>query len=236
MQIAFKQLVVGYKQGILQPADVLLEGAGLSCLLGLNGMGKTTLLRTITGLQQPISGAVTINTSNVHLLQNAERARLVSVILTGKPFIYNMSVIEVLALGRYPHIGLLAQLGDKDKEVISAVLQQLQIQHLENKKVDELSDGELQLIMMARALCQQTPLIVMDEPTAFLDIKNRKLLFQLLAEVSIKEQKRVVLSTHELDMALRYAHDLLVIDEKRNLIHFTNSPMSKEIVEKALGI
>jgi iron complex transport system ATP-binding protein len=236
MEIAFKTLIVGYQRGILHAINLELSGAGLTCIVGLNGMGKTTLLRTLAALEHPVSGTVEIDNKNIHALNHGERSKLVSVILTGKPFIYNMSVMDVLALGRYPHLGLLANLQEADLQIMKKVLEQLNIAHLAQKQIDQVSDGELQLILVARALCQQTPCIIMDEPTAFLDIKNRKLLFQIMRDICESQNKRVLLSTHELDMALQYAHDFICIDSSHNVIGIPNNGAAKASIEMALGI
>jgi iron complex transport system ATP-binding protein len=189
-------LTVGYNQAapLFTKLNLSLKGGQLICLMGPNGAGKSTLIRTLAGLQSPLSGSVS-NHNQKHL----------SVVLTDKVSSSHMTAGELITFGRYPHIDWSITLKESDHEVISRVVAAVHIKDLLNKKLYELSDGQLQMVMIGRALVQETPVILLDEPTAHLDLNNRLEIMNLLGRLAHEEKKAILVATHELDLALQTA-------------------------------
>ncbi len=176
----------------------------LVALIGVNGAGKSTLLRTLSGLQAPIDGNVFIQNKDISVISRKERAKLLSLVLTNKINIANLKVSDLVAVGRYPYTGALGILSEKDKIAIDNALESCGVQDFSERLFSELSDGEQQRVMLARALAQDTPLMMLDEPTAHLDLPNRVALMKMLLELSKSTHKAILLSTHELDLALQW--------------------------------
>lgn len=182
-----------------------LAPGALTCLLGTNGAGKSTLLRTMAGLAEPLAGRVCINGVPIDRLPPEERARRVAVVLTGRPETDYLHVGELVALGRTPYTGFSGRLSEADCAVVRRALRLAAIEDMERRPVRTLSDGECQRAMVARALAQSTPAILLDEPTAFLDFPAKKGLFSLLARLAHTERKAILVSTHDVELALRMA-------------------------------
>ena len=182
-----------------------LAPGALTCLLGTNGAGKSTLLRTMAGLAEPLAGRVCIDGVPIDSLPPEERARRVAVVLTGRPETDYLHVGELVALGRTPYTGFSGRLSEADRAVVRRALRLAAIEDMERRPVRTLSDGECQRAMVARALAQSTPAILLDEPTAFLDFPAKKGLFSLLARLAHTERKAILVSTHDVELALRMA-------------------------------
>lgn len=182
-----------------------LAPGALTCLLGTNGAGKSTLLRTMAGLAEPLAGRVCIDGMPIDSLPPEERARRVAVVLTGRPETDYLHVGELVALGRTPYTGFSGRLSEADRAVVRRALRLAAIEDMERRPVRTLSDGECQRAMVARALAQSTPAILLDEPTAFLDFPAKKGLFSLLARLAHTERKAILVSTHDVELALRMA-------------------------------
>ncbi|WP_324674850.1 ABC transporter ATP-binding protein [Hymenobacter sp. GOD-10R] len=204
-------LVIGYKlsrterRHVAGPLDLALQPGDLVCLLGPNGAGKSTLMRTLAGLQPPLGGHVQIEQVDTQHLAAAELARKLSIVLTDRVEAGNLTVQELVALGRYPHTGWLGNLSAHDHTVIQEALASTNTAQFAARRVATLSDGERQKVMLARALAQDTPVILLDEPTAHLDLPNRVQLMRLLHQLARQTRKAILLSTHELDLALQAA-------------------------------
>ncbi|MFD2786718.1 ABC transporter ATP-binding protein [Hymenobacter rubripertinctus] len=177
----------------------------LVCLLGPNGAGKSTLLRTLAGLQPPLGGQLRLGDQELATLNAPARARQLSVVLTDRVDGGNLTGHELVRLGRHPHTGWLGSLSAHDEAQVQAALAATGTAGLAHRPVGELSDGERQKILLARALAQDTPLILLDEPTAHLDLPNRVALMRLLHRLARQTGKAILLSTHELDLALQAA-------------------------------
>jgi iron complex transport system ATP-binding protein len=175
----------------------------LICLLGPNGSGKSTLIRTLAGLQPMLGGRVEIDGININDLKAAQMARKLSMVLTDRVRTGNLNVYSVVALGRYPYTGWLGTLSAGDKKKIRWAMEATHTGDFVHRKMDQLSDGEVQKVMLARALAQDTPLIILDEPTAHLDLPTRVELMRLLHQLARNTKKAILLSTHELDLALQ---------------------------------
>lgn len=205
-----KDLSVGYtnsgkKQVILENVNVTLQEGTLVCFMGPNGVGKSTLIRTICGNQKALAGDITIANQPLNDLNKSQLARLISVVLTDRINAGNLSVKELIALGRYPYLGWTVSFSKEDKDQIDQAIALTNTKDLVNKKVFELSDGQLQKVMIARALCQDTPIIILDEPTAHLDLNNRVEVINMLSDLAKKSGKTILMATHELDLALQSA-------------------------------
>jgi iron complex transport system ATP-binding protein len=187
--------------------DINLElGSGeLVCLLGPNGSGKSTLMRTLAGVQRSLGGSVLLKGSDVGRLHPKKTAKLLSLVLTERVMTGNMSVYSLVALGRYPYTGLMGKLSQEDEAIVRLAIETTGTRPFAHRHIGDLSDGERQKVMIARAIAQDTPVILLDEPTAHLDLPNRLEIIRLLKTLAREQQKAVVLSTHELDLALQAA-------------------------------
>ena len=210
------KISIGYtskkvKNIIASNIDLSLENAKLIALIGANGIGKSTLLRTITGIQNPISGTVLLNGKNIHGLDSLTLAQKLSVVLTEKLPPSNLTVWELIALGRQPYTNWIGTLTDKDIAKINEAIELTQISHLISKKHYEISDGQLQIVLIARALAQDTPLIILDEPTTHLDLLHKVILFKLLKKLTQETEKCILFSTHDIDMAIQLSDEMIIM-------------------------
>ncbi|MDQ3394416.1 MAG: ABC transporter ATP-binding protein, partial [Bacteroidota bacterium] len=208
-----KNLTVGYKKGrqeniVLKSLQLELRGGELTCLLGPNGIGKSTLIRTLSAVQKPLSGTVFIKQKNILSYKTDALARLVSLVLTEKIPGGNLNVFELVSLGRYPFTGWTGNLTKEDKAIVESSIALTSINHLKEKKIQELSDGELQKAMIARALAQDGVLMFLDEPTAHLDVSNRVEIMNLLRDLANETQKAILISTHDLDLSIQTSDKL----------------------------
>jgi len=202
--LSTNNLAIGYDAKVVaQNISVDLNQKSFVGLIGQNGVGKSTLIRTILGLQPKISGDITFNGKSIEQYDIKSLAKSVSIVLTNKPDTLNLSVIELLALGRHPYTGWLGLLKKEDKDKIEEALTKMEINYIANKKLYELSDGQLQKAMIARAIAQDTEVIVLDEPTSHLDLKNKIDVLDLLKKIS-DQAKTILISTHEVGLASKY--------------------------------
>jgi len=202
--------------------DIELNAGNLVCLLGENGIGKSTLLRTLTKVQPALSGAIFIDNDNLNKLSNLELSKKLSLVLTEKLPESSLTVFELVALGRQPYTNWIGQLSSKDLEIIQQALQQTNTQHLAQSKYYQLSDGQLQKVLIARALAQNTDVIILDEPTAHLDIHHTIETFKLLKDLSIEYGKTIIISTHEINLALQLADVLWLMTPQKFITGKTN--------------
>lgn len=216
--LEIKNLSIGYGEKVLSKEIYLALNKGeLVGLIGQNGVGKSTLIRTFCGLHPPISGSISIDGKQLNKYTNKEIAKMVSLVLTGKPDSMNLTVIELIALGRYPYSGWLGILGQEDKMKIDEAIALMEINYIATKKLFELSDGQLQKVMIARALAQDTPLIVLDEPTSHLDLRNKIEVLQSLKQLAISG-KSILISTHEIDLAAGVCDTFWCMDFDREFL------------------
>jgi iron complex transport system ATP-binding protein len=206
-----RALAVGYPiprhapKVILDAVDVTLHAGELVCLIGPNGAGKSTLLRTLAAMQSPLHGTVHLLGQDVYSLVPTERARRLSLVLTERVDAGMMTAYALVALGRYPYTGWMGRLTAEDERIVHQAIQAVGAADLTSRYLSELSDGERQKIMIARALAQEPALMLLDEPTAFLDLPRRAELMALLRRLARETQRAILLSTHDLDLALRSA-------------------------------
>jgi iron complex transport system ATP-binding protein len=232
MNVRFQELTIGYRTGrnvkvIAERLTGELTGGELTCLVGRNGTGKSTFLRTIAGLQAPLGGRVEVtpprpsqgegvgeNSVSIHSLSANERAKMIGVVLTQKPDVQNMTVEEVVGLGRTPYTGFFGTLSKADCAIVAEAMEQVGIRPLAQRNIQMLSDGERQKVMIAKALAQQTPVILLDEPTAFLDYPSKVEMMQMLRQMAKEMDKTIVLSTHDIELAAKIATRFLLLSEK----------------------
>ncbi len=214
-------LSIGYKQKrgndlcLLSDLNLTIRRGELVCLLGPNGSGKSTLMRTIAGLQSPLKGKTLVEGIPIRERNFGEIARLLSIVLTERLQVGNLTVYHIVSLGRHPYTSWMGRLSEKDESMIEWALNQVGLLDFANKFINQLSDGERQRVMIAKALAQDTPLIMLDEPTAHLDLPNRVEIMQLLRKLAKETDKAILLSTHELDLALQSA-DLIWLMSRDN--------------------
>lgn len=213
MDIRLENLSIGYKgeKPVAAGINTILHGRELSCLIGSNGIGKSTLLKTIAGFLPAVAGTVWLDERDVAKISRQEMAVAVSVVLTGSPDVKNLTAREMVVLGRSPYMGFWGGLSADDDRIVNEAIKLTDIASLGDRKVDTLSDGERQKVMIARALAQQTPVILLDEPTAFLDYPSKIELMKLLCRLAHEKGKAVVLSTHDLNLAMRLADRLFLL-------------------------
>ncbi|MCG9792545.1 ABC transporter ATP-binding protein [Flavobacterium algicola] len=188
-----------------------LEEGKLIALIGANGIGKSTLLRTLTGIQKPLSGTISLNGKEIESYSPSELSQTLSVVLTEKLPPSNLTVFELVALGRQPYTNWIGTLTETDIMQVNKALELTQIAHLATKKHFEISDGQLQNVLVARALAQDTPLIILDEPTTHLDLLHKVALFKLLKKLSKETQKCILFSTHDIDMAIQLSDEMIIM-------------------------
>lgn len=188
--------------------NIELESGNLVCLLGKNGIGKSTLLRTLTKVQPTLEGDILIDNRKLEDLTNLDLSKTLSLVLTERLPDSSLTVYELVALGRQPFTNWIGYLTTKDLQIIKSSFEQTNTEHLMNRKCFELSDGQLQKVMVARALAQNTPIIVLDEPTAHLDLHHTINTFSLLKKLAKDFNKTIIVSTHEINLALQIADEL----------------------------
>lgn len=215
-RLIIDNLTIGYRHKVIAgPLDGQLRGRELVCVIGRNGLGKSTFLRTLAGLQSPLSGDVRWqdgdSTVSCRSLRKDELARIFSVVLTEQPDGVNLTVHDVVAMGRMPYTGFFGSLGADDEKMVEQALSLTGMSAFAHRDISTLSDGERQKIMIARAIAQHTPVMLLDEPTAFLDYESKKTTMAMLHAIATDMDKLVLVSTHDLDIALRHADRFVTI-------------------------
>ncbi|GAF01503.1 putative siderophore transport system ATP-binding protein YusV [Saccharicrinis fermentans DSM 9555 = JCM 21142] len=220
MFLATENLAVGYdKHGepLHQNIQVSIKAGQFICLLGPNGAGKSTLIKTLSGFLKPLYGQVWYGQDKIETLSEAHRAKRVSVVLTDRLDVQNLTVFELVALGRTPYTGFFGKLMKKDVELVLHAIEEVGLNGYAQKPIDKMSDGERQKAMIAKALVQETPFIILDEPTAFLDLPAKIEIMQLLRRLSRNKNRGILLSTHDLEMALQIADKIWLLAQGRTL-------------------
>lgn len=220
--IQLNDVATGYSGGnkqviIANHLDSQLFSGELTCLLGSNGAGKSTLLKTIAGFQPPLAGTITLMGRELTEYKPAEIGKTIGVVLTEKNSAPDMTLRQVVELGRSPYTGFWGRLSATDRGIVSQAIATMGLTHLENRVISTLSDGERQKIFIAKAIAQQTPIIILDEPTAFLDYPSKVEIMQLLRTLCHTAGKTIFLSTHDLDLALQMADRIWLLDKEIGL-------------------
>ena len=234
MNITLEQLSVGYKgfPPVVSNINVEIKSGELTCLIGSNGIGKSTLIKTLTGFLPNLSGRLLLDGHDINMLSQRERAKYISIVLTYKSDVQNLSVTEMVGMGRMPYTGFWGKLNTSDQTIVAEAIEMVGIEHLKNRMIQTLSDGERQKVMIAKALAQQTPVILLDEPTSFLDFPSKVEMLQLLHRLAKETNKVVFLSTHDLELALRIADRLVELN--KNGLQVVPAQQVKEEINKLL--
>lgn len=222
ISVSLYGLLTGYKckDGVVRvsgPLDAALRRGELTCLLGPNGAGKSTLLKTLSGALPPLSGTVNIDGRQLDGYSPQELSRVIGLVLTEKPAVGTMTVEQLVAMGRSPYTGFWGRLGVEDRRVVEEAISLVHIESFCGRPVASLSDGERQKVMIAKALAQQTPVIFLDEPTAFLDFPSKVEILCLLRSLARIKETTVFISTHDLEIALQIADSVWLLDREHGL-------------------
>ncbi len=221
--IRIENLSIGYRgkndvNVVVQDISARINQGELTCLLGANGIGKSTLLRTLSAFQPKLGGSIYIRDKEIDDYPDKELSTVISVVLTEKCDLRNMTVRELIGLGRSPYTNFWGTLDEVDARIVEQSIALVRIEHLSQRMMHTLSDGEQQKVMIAKALAQDTPVIFLDEPTAFLDFPSKVEMMQLLHRLSRETNKTIFLSTHDLELALQIADTIWLMDKAEGMI------------------
>ena len=236
-----RNLAIGYhsrknKNPVASNLNLSLQTGKLTCLIGLNGVGKSTLLRTLAGLQNASAGEIWIDNKEIHSIPREETAKQISVVLTENNHPGDLVVRQVIELGRLPYTNWLGTLSKEDQQIVSHAAEQMKITTLLKRSFYELSDGERQKVFIARALAQEPHIMMLDEPTAFLDWPNRVDLLTLLQQIAKEDNKAVLISSHDLELALKIADELWLMNNDKEIISGTGAALYNQgLLEKTFS-
>ncbi len=215
--LTVSELSIGYKtQIVVKAINFNLTEGELMSIVGINGVGKSTLLRTLGKVQPQLSGHILINGKALAQLKSNTLASQISMVLTEAIPSRNMTVWELVTLGRQPYTNWIGSLSHLDEEKIGEAIQILELEDLRHKPCYELSDGQMQRVLIARALAQDTPIILMDEPTTHLDLYHKVHLLKLLRRIAHETKKTILFTSHEIEMAMQLCDKMLLLDGKNN--------------------
>lgn len=231
--IRTENLSTGYRNShvnveVTKKLNASLFSGELTCLLGPNGAGKTTLLKTLSGFIPPIEGTILINGKNIYDYKEKERARIIGIVLTDRISVTNMTVEQLISLGRSPYTGFFGRSSLTDLKIVNEALNLIGISDLRGRSVVTLSDGERQKVLIAKALAQETPIIFLDEPTAFLDYPSKAEIMILLRRLAKEKDKTIFISTHDLELALQITDNVWLLDKKKGLSTGTPSRLAED--------
>lgn len=221
ISIETKNLTIGYrlskrKKKVLRSGiDMQIFAGEVTCLLGPNGIGKSTLLRTLCRFQSPLDGTISVMGKDLYGYSDSELSLTMGVVLTEKTNAGGITVYELVSLGRHPHTGFFGQMKDSDHEAVLKSLKDVGMEQKAKASISELSDGEKQKVMIAKVLAQECPIIILDEPTAFLDVTSRIETMILLRKLAVEQNKTILLSTHDLDSALTIGDRLCLLSKEQ---------------------
>ncbi|HLV41171.1 MAG TPA: ABC transporter ATP-binding protein [Brumimicrobium sp.] len=239
--LKFEELHIGFGKNKRKPTrtlykteDLVFKPGDFIALIGPNGSGKTTLFNTILGEHQAIGGQILHNNTNWKSITREEKVKLMSFVPSKFNGVDNLNVYELIAMGRAPYTNILNQLTKEDHLVVEKVITELGLQELAQKNTVNLSDGERQIAMIGKALAQETKIMILDEPTAFLDYNNRRKVLQLLSEIAIKNKQLIFISSHDLELCFEYCNRVVAIDSKAQKLLDFNAPFEKQDIIEAV--
>lgn len=235
--IELVDLSVGYRrQKLLDGVTATLAAGELTALIGRNGTGKSTLLRTVCGLERPLGGAMRLDGCDLAAMTPARLAWTVAFVATERVRVANLRCEDVVALGRAPYTNWFGRMQGEDRHMVARALEAVGMGAFARRPMNRISDGECQRVMIARALAQDTPVIVLDEPTSFLDLPGRRELVSLLRRLAHEERKCILFSTHELDLVLSFADRAMLIDPPQLCTLSADELAHSERLERLFGI
>ncbi len=239
--ITINEATLGYKKNkqnveVLKNINLNFNTTDFIGIVGLNGTGKSTLLKTLCGLLAPLNGSIHINNKNYNQLTTLELAKQISVVLTEKISGFNLTCFDAIAMGQLPYTSLFNTLTTQNYTIINNAIELCGLKNHQHKLLNELSDGLFQKTMIAKCVAQQTPIMLLDEPSAFLDYASKHELFLLLQKFTIQQQKCVLVSSHDLDLVLKYCTKLLLVNNNSaELISVVNAPKNPVFIELSGG-
>lgn len=208
-------MTVGYDgKPLIEKIEIQIRQGEILTLIGPNGAGKSTILKSIAGQLSLLGGAIYLGNENLEQMEAAKLARKMAVVMTGKPYTEWMTCEELVSLGRYPYTGRFGILSDKDKSIVAESMELVQVADLKQRDVNQISDGQRQRVLLARAICQEPQILLLDEPTSFLDIRHKLEFCAVLQELCRKKKLTVIMSLHELSLAERISDRLLCIKNR----------------------
>lgn len=229
--IQTQNLHIGYQKSLLQVEDIHLEAA-VYILVGRNGSGKSTFLKTISGQLKPISGNIQLGEDDLSKISLAALPKKIAFVQSHFPVVDFLKVSEYIALGRSPHTSYFGKLNNEDENAVNESIELLGLANFKDRFTDQLSDGERQLVSIARAFAQGTDIIALDEPTAFLDYKNKSLILEKLIKLAKQHDKCVILSSHDIDQSLAANCPFLVVNQRDRVLELCPSGIDKNILLK----
>lgn len=219
MKILFAEnLSIGYNQPLQENINIVLETGQVTCLLGKNGTGKSTFLKTLFGQLLPLNGQILLESKKIQTISAEQMAKKIALVLTENLDQVFLTVEEVVGLGRYPYLNFFGRLSKDDHQIVHNALEATEIENLKNRFFHELSDGQKQKVMIAKALAQETSIILLDEPFAFLDYPSKLKTFALLRKIAITQNKAILIVLHELELAIQMADYLWLLDNSKQLL------------------
>ncbi|MBL0309466.1 MAG: ABC transporter ATP-binding protein [Bacteroidetes bacterium] len=238
--IVINDLDIGFKEKapIFSKISVKADPGDIIALLGVNGVGKSTFLRTLCGVQEHLHGEIFIAGESTENYSAPELATMISAVWTEKIYIENITVREFIAMGRTPYTGWFGNLSEEDYVVIDMAITTAKLEDMEYRLFNHLSDGEKQRVLIARAICQDTPILILDEPTAYLDFRHKKSIYELLTDRSALEGEGVtIFSTHDIQAAMQYANTFWLMTEEKEFVVVKNTePEFRQIIMDKLKI
>ncbi|PHR46438.1 MAG: ABC transporter ATP-binding protein [Fluviicola sp.] len=226
--LVLDNLHIGYKSVLFEVSDLKLSTGQLVSLIGPNGSGKTTFLNTILGITKPLNGEVLVENESISEISKAIKVKLLSHVASKFDGVSHLTVYELIAMGRAPYTNMLNRLTSEDHKIVSEIIQKLNLTELQSESTTNISDGERQIAMIGKALAQETKMIILDEPTAFLDYSNRLKVMKLLKNIAINENKLIVISTHNIEICLEFSNVILAVDNKNRTLRKYMDKVSKE--------
>jgi len=235
--IELRKFSIGFGHRVLlQDVDASISSCRLTALIGRNGAGKSTLLRAIAGLNRKYSGEIMVDGNLLSDMSAPSLARILAFVTTGRMRIANLRCEDVVAMGRAPYTNWIGHMQSTDRDIVRQALASVGMESYAMRTMDTMSDGECQRIMIARALAQSTPVILLDEPTSFLDMPGRYELCSLLARLAHEEGKCIVYSTHELDIALSMSDNIAIMDSPHLHCFASADSHTVNYIERLFGI
>jgi iron complex transport system ATP-binding protein len=222
-----ENLTIGHNnKPIIEDINLDSEKSNLICIVGRNGIGKSTFLNTLSGILKPISGKIFYNNKNFSTLSMSEKSTLISYVPSQQEYLSNLTVYDLVSMGRSPYTNIFDKHSDKDDEIINNALKEFNLEGLKHKSLHETSDGERQRTMICRAIVQETPIILLDEPTAFLDYYTKQKLLHNLSELSKTKKKCIIFSSHDLDISLKHS-DLIWLFHENKIQSFSENELKQ---------
>lgn len=235
--LKFKDLHIGFidrksKQEhlLFKKNDLLFQPGDFVALVGPNGSGKTTLFNTILGFQKELQGEITFDETSLSQFKREEKVKLISFVPSKFSGVDHLSVYDLVAMGRAPYTNILNKLTAKDHQIVQAIIDKLNLNYLANKNTLSLSDGERQIAMIGKALAQEAKVMVLDEPTAFLDYNNRRKVLQILKVLAEQNNQLIFISSHDLDLCFEFCNKVIAIDKNEKVLKSYSFPFEKKTI------